>query len=99
MATVEYRDIGRTSADVYERNPEFLLVRVQDRLAARYLLERYIGHVQPGLVRTFHYILGRGDGSRYNMDLHLEPYTVHAQGFLYTRLVVYYVLLGYYVYR
>lgn len=87
-AVQEDRQIGRASAEVDHRHPQFALLRAEDSLARRQRLEDDIHYIEARAVHAFDDVLRRGDGPGDDMHIHFQAVTRHAQGFADPFLVV-----------
>src|SRR5918994_224110 len=76
-AAFENGDVGRTAADVDQRDAELLLVRREHRLAGRDLLDDAHRHLRAGPVHAGDDVVDRGRARRHDVDVDLEPGARH----------------------
>ncbi len=84
----EHRQVGGTTTDVDQTNPQFLFIRVQHRSTGSHLLQNDVVHLQTAALHALDDILGGADRAGDDMHPRLQPYPGHPDWILNTFLTV-----------
>src|SRR5690606_13984081 len=87
-AFVEYRDVGRTTADIDQYNACILICLVKHGFGRGQWFKNQILHLQRSVVYTFFNVFDSADKSGYDMEVCFHAATGHTNGILYPRLII-----------
>src|ERR1700747_512186 len=87
-ALVKNHDFGRSSSDVNQANSQFALIGIECGIGTSQRLKDDVVHVNTRFVGCGNEVLRSSSSAGYDMSVHLEPHSNHADGILNAALLI-----------